>query len=243
MSSVEDKPRRRRLKRIGVIPEPTQFEIKKARIGQFKFLEDDLDEEDPYTSTSESSYEGGAGEKFHKELGFEDGTLELYNAFVLLKNGKWFEFLNTQAVERILEPARSIIQSCKNANIADNLWCQMWEGILFPLHLNGDQTKFSTCMLCDGTRNLTYSIYDNEDEILSHKGYIGTDCYELKLGVLMSLIYQCKEIAEDLFENEWESDSAEFEKYVLNNIRKAMTKVVEAPEKLQKKYERFYKNN
>lgn len=237
MSSDEEKPQKKRLKRIHT-PEITQFDIKKARIGQFEFLEDD---EDPYTTTSESSYEGDAGENFHKELGFEDGTLELYNAFIALRNGKWFDFLNTQAVERILEPARLIIQSCKNANIADTLWCQIWEEQLYPIRLR--RTQNSVCMLCDGSRNLTYSIYDNEDQIFSHKGYIGTDCFELKLGVLTNLVYECKEIAENLFENEWVSNSAEFEKYVLKKVRKAMTSVVEAPEKLQKKYSCFKKDD
>jgi hypothetical protein len=217
-------PKRKRLKRREPTKQPNQINI------QFEFQKDDDD--DPYTITSDESYEGSAGDDIRQELGIRNESMALHDAFNVLQTGNWKDFLEQPVIAQKFKLVNTLIESCgfgKGVVDTYNLWYLYWGNRLLINKLD-HAIRNQECISCKLDRHLIYVIYEIDFGQYNLLGYMGDQCFEIRFMALIELIRTCKHIASNI--GFWPIESIEFEENVIEPLQLAMDKIIETPKNM-----------
>lgn len=158
----------------------------------YKFLKED---ENPWTETSENSYEGDAGAEIREELGMIDIDDALTAALWKLIGVGWSAFLEDPYIRHMFWRVDQCIY-----NFADGaarhqvrqLWHLKWTHELDVYLLK--YPKETICYLCNLPRTGCYSANDKSGNTV----YLGPNCYDNRFAILLELVDVCYASADKL---------------------------------------------
>lgn len=216
----------------------TNSPVARRKLSNLRRKEDNRDknseEEDAYTTTSESSYSSDLDEEIREEMGLKDREIALYNALQKLARGDIRGFLKDEYTKQLFRTSYALIESCgrgAKTNSTLKLWTLAWYDRLQYKKSSHTYMK-QECVSCAEKRNLSYSFRDKEtgDDL----GRMGEACYNIRFDRLMDVIRATKKAARTMVKRHLQPGTAEFEELVIDPIVQANDEVIEAAEEMSK---------
>lgn len=218
------------MKRL-LIDEVILYDEQYTKMPGYEFLKDDELLEDPYTLTSDSSYDAEVTPAIRKAMGLKNTNYTLNEAFNLLVIGDWQGFLDSPCIIRKFSPVESMFVHFgdgSNKDIIKQLWLSDWNGDFHIKKLK--RFVHNPCILCNIKRPSNIKVFDNNNFI----GYVGADCYNIRFKPMRKLIVSCRNIADFIEYNSLSDD--EFQYNVVDVLQTAIDRVNAANNTMVRKY-------
>jgi hypothetical protein len=201
--------------------------VRRMKHANFKFLKED--EADPWTETSDESYDGTVTAEIRQELGIYDAGAAFQDALVKLGGQGWRPFLQHPYIQQLFGPAEMTIYNFNNGAVhrqVRELWNLKWDNQL-SIH-SMRRHPIRVCYLCNLERRVCYTAKD------MHGGevYLGPDCYDNRFSFLIELVDICYNALQ-----QWRSDIDVKMTRLLKPIDAMLWKIAEGNKRMAEQYE------